>query len=1264
MLRRLIRVFGWVVAGVAIILAIVITALRFELIDIQPYRAQLLKSILPAGLQGQMGDIKLSWQSARLQTQMRDIAISSTDPAIPISLSAQQLTFSCQVWSLLQSPRHCALQLNADGVDVKWTVNSTHSSASADVQPTDLLNQFLQQVNGLQITNSRVHLLQSQHEFSALNINTLKIRNTSDQHQFFAQLALQQQSVVVPLTVQAELIGPPDWQKLSGHIYAATHASDATQSIQTLLPAPLAVNAQSLHGKVDFQLWAERDPGHWKNALLQLGENSLGWQQDAQAHELGVKGGSLLWQQTPAGWQLTSQDVQLHHDDRPWRHWQVNLTQQQELFSGAIDPLYVDELTPLVRLLLPAESAGNNALKTMMPNGLIHDVQFTRQEESGDWLLSGRLDDLSWNRWQMVPAVRQLDSAFQVSAKGATIQLDGLPAQNIDLHPYFEADWPVTQLSGQIQFNSTPEGWRLQAQQMQFDTKDIQTKTDFVLSQTNAEPMMLQLNSLVDLPDVSKAHFYFPHGAMGEGAISYLTKALRQGEAKQAAILWHGTFHDFPYREHQGVFQAFVPVRKAVFQFGDGWQPLHDLSLDLLFENDRLDMTSHDAKLGDAQIPSIHAYFDKLAPDSHLKIDAEIGGTGEAVSQYLIDSPLKSSVGAALTSVQISKPIRGKLKLDIPLTGDDVKTEGEVAFDQNQLNLPSMNLRFDQVSGVLKFDDQHTSAESLSARLWNQPLKIQYQGVQNPKSYDITLGFEGNFDSKLDRDFTAITQSNFNGNTAWKGDLAVNLYPGGHFNYKANFNSSLNGMALSLPFPFQKVAARSWPTSLRIRGNQESSVIDGSLNKEWRLNAEWLNQQKQFTRFWLDNEIIPRDNGPKLPMDISAIVSRADLSEWMSFFSRLPQRDSGSASLFPSTGSIKVELDQFAVANQTWRNVEVRVTPDQQGRRIWIDSNNAQGQILIPNTKQMATADFRRLYWAESTSETDEPPIPLEQQQRWLAGWPSLQFSCQDCRYGGNTLGSLNATLVPVKNGGELRDIQWSVANSTFAGSAGWLIEKQQPQSFVKGKIETKNTEILLSHFGKDIGLTGTAGQATFDIHWPGALIQPEPGQMNGDLKAEFSEGILKDVKNSNGNRLLSLFSLNAIIQRISFDFRDVFNKGLYFKKISFSGKLNDGLLKNDDLLLESHSGELNGEGEINLKSKQIDYQVTFSPQITSGFGVATAFAVTPVTGVVVLAASKILQPVFDAITEVNYTIHGPLLSPDIKETSRKTGKVSLTEKK
>lgn len=52
----------------------------------------------------------------------------------------------------------------------------------------------------------------------------------------------------------------------------------------------------------------------------------------------------------------------------------------------------------------PESRASAEALHQMLPSGELQDLAFERQESDGRWLLSGRLHDLTWHRWQMVRA--------------------------------------------------------------------------------------------------------------------------------------------------------------------------------------------------------------------------------------------------------------------------------------------------------------------------------------------------------------------------------------------------------------------------------------------------------------------------------------------------------------------------------------------------------------------------------------------------------------------------------------------------------------------------------------------------------------------------------------------------------------------------------------------------------------------------------------------------------------------------------------------
>ena len=1260
--RGIVRGSAILLAAVFALLAVLVTALRFGVPDLQSHRDWLLRQLLPAGATASVEHISWRWQDYGLQLELDDVVFQQ--PGITsVNLRAKKLQLHCNPFLQFWQTHGCLAQLRADQLQLTVQLPKAEPSVSSPLPAlNDFLPLLLEQLQQINITNSQVTLMRQQQSLAEIHIEQLYTENNHQQHRLFARTALAQQALVVPLLLQAELQGAATVDDLQGHLYLATEPH-AGKQLGALLPAPLAANVQSIHGALAFQFWLERAPGQWQSALLQLGLNRLGWQQAEKNHSLELQGGELIWQRHNDGWQLRSQGLQLHSENQPWRNWQLQLDKRAEQYAGQMDPLQLSELTPLAGMFLPVDSAASEALRTLAPQGQLNELRFSRDAEQDNWLFSGQLQHMQWQRWRMVPGLHAVDATFRLSPKGVALRLKQSAPQAWDLQPYFEKPWPVQDFSAELNWQMQQSGWALTANQVQLNTDVVTTNTQFRLSQAAAQPLFLALDSQVDLQDASQAHYYFPHGAMGEPVINYLTKALQGGQAKNAKILWHGAFHDFPFKEHNGIFQAWVPLRNATFQFGEGWQPLRQMSLDLLFENDRLDMQGDQALLGEASTPRLHAWFPKLAPGAHLYIDSNIAGTGEAVSDYLYRSPLQNSVGAALRAVQIQKPLTGALKLDIPLDGGAVKVNGHVKLAGNSLYIPSLDLPLEQLQGDLTFDDNKTSIDDLQATLWGQPLRVQYAGEQQDKEYQVKLGLNGEWDNQRDTVLPTLAHQTLQGQANWQGSLDLHLYKGGHYYYDAQLTSPLSALALDLPAPYNKPAGRNWPLQVKISGNQDSSVINGSLNHEWQLQADWYPEQKQFRRFWLDNQVIERSTGPRLPFSVSTILSEADVSAWLDWWQRWPVNGQQAVNqLFPSVGAIDVRVDKLHVADQLWRDVRLSMSPDRNGSKIWLESSKAQGLIQLPTSKEKPIqVDMARLYWADSGDEQPAAvPMSLTIQQGWLARWPNLRFSCQDCRYGGNTLGQIRGHLYPVKQGGEVRDLHWQVANSEFNGKASWLIQDDQPKSMLQGKFVSNNTELFLGHFGFDPGLTGTKSQLDINVFWPGALLQPRFAALSGEIKMETGEGILREVKNTGGNRLLSLFSLDAIVRRISLDFRDIFGDGLYFKKISFSSKLERGVLRNDDLLLESNSGDLRGHGLVDLGQKQIDYQVTFSPTLTGGFGVATAFAITPITGIAVLAATTILQPVFDVITQVSYSVKGDIAKPKITELGRKQEKVKL----
>lgn len=77
----------------------------------------------------------------------------------------------------------------------------------------------------------------------------------------------------------------------------------------------------------------------------------------------------------------------------------------------------------------------------------------------------------------------------------------------------------------------------------------------------------------------------------------YLSTAIQGGKVNTAKLLWYGELGDFPYKEHNGMFQAWVGLKDAKFSFDTAWPTITDLQLDLLFENDAMYLDSKSATL-------------------------------------------------------------------------------------------------------------------------------------------------------------------------------------------------------------------------------------------------------------------------------------------------------------------------------------------------------------------------------------------------------------------------------------------------------------------------------------------------------------------------------------------------------------------------------------------------------------------------------------------------------------------------------------------
>jgi uncharacterized protein YhdP len=119
-------------------------------------------------------------------------------------------------------------------------------------------------------------------------------------------------------------------------------------------------------------------------------------------------------------------------------------------------------------------------------------------------------------------------------------------------------------------------------------------------------------------------------------------------------------------------------------------------------------------------------------------------------------------------------------------------------------------------------------------------------------------------------------------------------------------------------------------------------------------------------------------------------------------------------------------------------------------------------------------------------------------------------------------------------------------------------------------------------------------------------------------------------------------------------DFSDTFSQGFYYDSISGTAWIEKGVMHTDNLLVDGLEADIAMKGKMDLVKRQIDMEAVVAPEISATVGVAAAFAVNPIVGAAVFAASKVLGPLWNKISVLRYHISGSIDKPQIDEVLRK----------
>ncbi len=357
--------------------------------------------------------------------------------------------------------------------------------------------------------------------------------------------------------------------------------------------------------------------------------------------------------------------------------------------------------------------------------------------------------------------------------------------------------------------------------------------------------------------------------------------------------------------------------------------------------------------------------------------------------------------------------------------------------------------------------------------------------------------------------------------------------------------------------------------------------------------------------------------------------------------------------------SLKFLISSFRVFGQVFHQVQLGIEPNNNHILFNLNGPEIAGTVDFAGQNEPVSAHFTQLRLSAISTHAMpvlNPAVPSAESVATLpkvpllgsaiAGLPVITFSIDHLFYNDKDIGSVHWGSSPVPNGIMIQ--QFILTSTPIQINAGGEVQTMDGQDHIQvsGHFNTKNYGQVLQELGYPGVLRGGSGPIDLNLSWLGGL-HIDYATLNGTMKFDISNGTFLQI-NTGFAKIFGLFSLESIIDTLSFNFQKVFGSGLSFDTLSGSYAVVNGVATTDNFRMNGSALNMSMKGEIDLVHETINQKITVMPQLGAGIAVAAGIVATPIAGVAAWFADKILTNTLFKNMGVVMSVTGPLSNPKV----------------
>ncbi|EON7966500.1 AsmA2 domain-containing protein YhdP [Escherichia coli] len=1262
-MRRLPGILLLTGAALVVIAALLVSGLRIALPHLDAWRPEILNKIESAtGMPVEASQLSASWQNFGPTLEAHDIRAELKDGG---EFSVKRVTLALDVWQSLLHMRWQFRDLTFWQLRFRTNTPITSGGSDDSLEASHISDLFLRQFDHFDLRDSEVSFLTPSGQRAELAIPQLTWLNDPRRHRAEGLVSLSsltgQHGVM-----QVRMDLRDDEGVLSnGRVWLQADDIDLKPWLGKWMQDNIALET----AQFSLEGWMTIDKGDVTGGDVWLKQGGASWLGEKETHTLSVDNLTAHITRENPGWQFSIPDTRITMDGKPWPSGALTLAWIPEQDVGGKDNKRSDELRirasnlelaglegirPLAAKLSPALG---DVWRSTQPSGKINTLALDIPLQAADKTrFQASWSDLAWKQWKLLPGAEHFSGTLSGSVENglltASMKQAKMPYETVFRAPLEIADGQAT-----ISWLNNDKGFQLDGRNIDVKAKAVHARGGFrYLQPANDEPW-LGILAGISTDDGSQAWRYFPENLMGKDLVDYLSGAIQGGEADNATLVYGGNPQLFPYKHNEGQFEVLVPLRNAKFAFQPDWPALTNLGIELDFINDGLWMKTDGVNLGGVRASNLTAVIPDYSKEK-LLIDADIKGPGKAVGPYFDETPLKDSLGATLQELQLDGDVNARLHLDIPLNGELVTAKGEVTLRNNSLFIKPLDSTLKNLSGKFSFINGDLQSEPLTASWFNQPLNVDFSTKEGAKAYQVAVNLNGNWQPAKTGVLPAAVNEALSGSVAWDGKVGIVLPYHAGATYNVELNGDLKNVSSHLPSPLAKPAGEPLPVNVKVDGNLNSFELTGQAGADNHFNSRWLLGQK----LTLDRAIWAADSKtlPPLPEQSGVELNMPPMNgaEWLALFQKGAAESVGGAASFPQ--HITLRTPMLSLGNQQWNNLSIVSQPTANGTQVEAQGREINATLAMRNNAPWL-ANIKYLYYNPSVAKTrgdSTPSSPFPTTERInFRGWSDAQIRCAECWFWGQKFGRIDSDITISGNTLTLTNGLIDTGFSRLTADGEWINNPGNERTSLKGKLRGQKIDAAAEFFGVTTPIRQSSFNVDYDLHWRKAPWQPDEATLNGIIHTQLGKGEITEINTGHAGQLLRLLSVDALMRKLRFDFRDTFGEGFYFDSIRSTAWIKDGVMHTDDTLVDGLEADIAMKGSVNLVRRDLNMEAVVAPEISATVGVAAAFAVNPIVGAAVFAASKVLGPLWSKVSILRYHISGPLDDPQINEVLRQPRK-------